>query len=295
MYNEAALALPRVVAERDTQEMETAVAAFIREIKYLRGLSPETVNSYISAIRAFLRYAGVVYPRDITLNAVHNWSEHLATIGISTGARSTYLVGIRQFCIFLNRSGLITVDPRDIIIPKRHDAPRRFVTKEQVDKMILAAGSYRDKAIVSLLFTSGIRCNELVNLNIDDIKGDEFVVKGKGGKVRPCYLSDLTAHYLRLYLAQRDTVNPALFIGTRKRLRLSDTQIRKIVREVGELAGIYDAHPHMLRHGFATHLLNNGCDIESLRKLMGHSQISTTQRYLHVLDKGLRETHHKYF
>ena len=293
LYNEATLLLPCV--EETETGVETAKQQFEQEMRHLRGLSDQTVTSYLNAVNSYCRYADPVYPGKVSITSIHDWSTHLSKLGLSVGSRSSYLIGMRQFVIFLNRSGIANIDPRDILIPKRHDPPREFITKQQVETAILAAGSYRDKAIISLLFCSGIRCSELVGLNHTDIRGDTFVVQGKGGKVRPCYIDERTKTYLTKYFAQRSMDNPALFIGTRKRLRLSATQVRQIVQDAGEFAGIPNLHPHMLRHSFATHLLRNGCDLESLRKLMGHNNISTTQRYLHVTDMGLEETHKKYF
>ena len=161
----------------------------------------------------------------------------------------------------------------------------------------------RDKAILELLFSTGLRVSELCSLDNDlDLKIDEFSIRGKGGKVRVIFLSEDAKRALRAYMKMRKDMDEALFIqlsknkkGEIESLRLSRKAIERIVKEYAIKAGISKkVTPHIIRHCFATDLLSNGADIRSVQMMLGHSNIATTQIYTHVTDKQLREVHKKF-
>jgi site-specific recombinase XerD len=164
----------------------------------------------------------------------------------------------------------------------------------------------RDKAILELLFCSGLRVSELTNLNIEHINltRGEFTVRGKGQKDRPIFLSPEATEWIAVYLKKRTDTLPALFLSdtgkhtastTGNYRRLTPRSIQRIVKKYALLAGITkQVSPHSLRHSFATDLLMNGADIRSVQAMLGHSNISTTQIYTHVTDTHLREIHRNY-
>ena len=180
---------------------------------------------------------------------------------------------------------------------------------EEVQRLFEAAGgmdpkSLRDKAIIELLFSSGLRVSELVNLNRDQVnlKTGEFSVRGKGGKVRVVFISDQAKSALERYIEKRMDVDPALFarIGIKHlekknkadNLRITPRTVQRIVKYYALKAGIVkDVHPHTLRHSFATDLIQNGADIRSVQEMLGHSSVTTTQIYTHVTNKQLKEVH----
>jgi site-specific recombinase XerD len=166
----------------------------------------------------------------------------------------------------------------------------------------------RDRALVTLLFSSGLRVSELAHLNRDHVNTNrrEFTVRGKGQKDRPVFIDGISAAHVEEYLAVRQDSLPALFISYRDNTpqhldtsgdfrRLTPRSIQRIVKKYALKAGITKhVSPHTMRHSFATDLLMNGADLRSVQSLLGHSNISTTQMYTHVTDSHLREVHRKF-
>ena len=149
--------------------------------------------------------------------------------------------------------------------------------------------------ILELLFSTGLRVSELCSLNVDDIdlKKDEFSIRGKGGKIRLVFLSDTAKSTLETYLKKRKDMEEPLFINAGSRVtRLTPRSIQRLIKYYATKAGITKkVTPHVVRHSFATDLLQNGADIRSVQALLGHASITTTQIYTHVTDRGLRTIH----
>jgi site-specific recombinase XerD len=180
---------------------------------------------------------------------------------------------------------------------------------EEVERIFEASAggslkAQRDRAILELLFSSGLRVSELVNLNRDQVnlKTGEFSVRGKGGKVRVVFVSDRAKLALERYMEKRLDIDPALFarVGIKHLekknkaddLRITPRTVQRIVKYYALKAGIVkDVHPHTLRHSFATDLIQNGADIRSVQEMLGHSSVTTTQIYTHVTNKQLKEIH----
>ena len=157
--------------------------------------------------------------------------------------------------------------------------------------------------MLELLFSTGLRVSELCSLNRDlDLSRDEFSIRGKGEKVRVVFLSSEAKQCIKDYLSKRADVDPSLFIQmgrasaqaekTKQGLRLTARSVERIVKRYAAKAGITrKVTPHVIRHSFATDLLENGADLRSVQALLGHSNIATTQVYTHVTDKHLLEVH----
>ena len=162
--------------------------------------------------------------------------------------------------------------------------------------------SLRDKAILELLFSTGLRVSELCSLTSDlDWTADEFSIRGKGGKIRVVFISPEAREARKKYMAARKDMNEALFVqvGTEKRKgessHLTRRSIERIVKHYAVKAGISKkVTPHVIRHSFATDLLQNGADIRSVQVLLGHANIATTQIYTHITDKHLRDVHKRF-
>ena len=165
----------------------------------------------------------------------------------------------------------------------------------------------RDKAILELFFSTGLRLAELCSLNRDlDLSKDEFSIRGKGEKVRVVFLSDSAKSAIKTYLALRKDMDEPMFVqfsrnksvsdGDRNEsARLTPRSIERLVKKYSIIAGISrKVTPHILRHSFATDLLENGADIRSVQVMLGHANIQTTQIYTHVTDKQLKEIHKKF-
>jgi len=165
----------------------------------------------------------------------------------------------------------------------------------------------RDRAMMELLFSTGLRVSELCSLDKDlDLTRDEFAIRGKGDKVRVVFLSEQAKEILKKYLKARDDMDEALFVrvegkigknnlAVKETIRLTPRSVERIVKHYAIKAGISKkVTPHIIRHSFATDLLSNGADLRSVQTLLGHANIATTQVYTHVTDKHLREVHKKF-
>jgi site-specific recombinase XerD len=163
-----------------------------------------------------------------------------------------------------------------------------------------AEDSLRDRSMLELFFSTGLRLSELCSLNRDiDLTKDEFSIRGKGDKVRVVFLSDRAKEKLHDYLKSRKDMAEPLFasesFNETSDARLTPRSIQRIVKYYATKAGISKTvTPHVLRHSFATDLLSNGADMRSVQMMLGHANIATTQVYIHVTDKQLREVHKKF-
>lgn len=224
-----------------------------------------------------------------------------------------HVVVLRSFLKFLAKEDIETVPAEKIEVGKTPTRQVDFLEFDEVERLLRAAGgddlrSRRDRAILELLFSSGLRVSELTSLDRDQVnlKRGEFSVRGKGSKLRVVFLSDTAKTAIERYLEKRLDMDPALFIAIPKKglgkkradsagLRLTERSVQRLVRRYATKAGIVkDVHPHTLRHSFATDLLRNGADIRSVQAMLGHSSITTTQIYTHVTNERLREIHEKF-
>jgi site-specific recombinase XerD len=222
-----------------------------------------------------------------------------------------HVVVLRTFLKFLNKRDFKTLSAEKIEIGKTPDRQVDFLEYDEVVSLLQAAGggdlrTLRDRAILELFFSSGLRISELTNLNRGSINlaKEEFSVRGKGSKLRVVFLSPDARDSLGRYLEKRSDMDEALFIRypkkglenttskTNESLRLTPRTIQRMVKHYAKKAGIVkDVHPHTLRHSFATDLLMNGADIRSVQSMLGHSSITTTQIYTHVTNEHLKEIH----
>lgn len=223
-----------------------------------------------------------------------------------------FLVALRSFFRFLIRKGHDTLSPEQIDLGKTKDRTVKFLHNDEVAKLLNAPAidtlsGKRDKAILELLFSTGLRVSELVSLNHDDVnlKEGEFSVVGKGGKARVVFMTDNATAAVEEYLNHRDDPYKALFVsysGPKPENELDVHARRLTVRSVQRLVDKYRKEagitqrigPHVLRHSFATDLLQHGADLRSVQEMLGHKNISTTQVYTHVTNVRLREVHKKY-
>lgn len=228
--------------------------------------------------------------------------------------QKTFLIAVRAFLKYLIvEEHLKVVNPEQILLGKDEARVPKVLNDDQMQGLFSVQNlnkksGLRDRSLMETLFSTGLRVSELVNLNIDDInlKTGEFVVVGKGRKVRTVYLSDNARKWLRQYITTRhDSYKPLFLRYSGKKmvaddfdgesLRLTSRSIQRLVKKYIMRAGIsVDATPHTLRHTFATGLLREGADLRSVQELLGHSNVSTTQIYTHVTNKQLKDIHTKF-
>jgi site-specific recombinase XerD len=223
-----------------------------------------------------------------------------------------FLVALRSFFRFLIKKGHKVISPEIIELGKMKDRKIKYLQEEEYQKLLNSPDvkdiqGLRDKAILEILFSTGLRVSELVALNKDhvNIEAGEFGIIGKGGRARVVFLSDSAKDWIKKYLDARQDPYRPLFIRysgpkppeglNEEKFRLSVRSIERLVDKYRKQAGIlFTIGPHVLRHSFATDLLQHGADIRSVQEMLGHKNIATTQIYTHVTNKRLKDVHEKY-
>jgi site-specific recombinase XerD len=230
---------------------------------------------------------------------------------LKKSTQNYHLIALRSFLKFLARNDITSLAPEKIELAKQEQRQVEFMEADELNRLLempLKAGeglvALRDKAVLELLFSTGMRVSELSQLQIESInlKRDEFTVRGKGGKLRAVFLSSTAKDALKNYLEKRRDPSPYLFIGhdRAKGGRTNDggltpRSIQRMVERYTKMAGITKhVTPHTLRHTFATDLLLGGADIRSVQSLLGHASITTTQIYTHITNKQMKEVHKKF-
>lgn len=292
--------------------MKQTLDKFLSYLEVERGRSSRTAANYEHYLKEFFAREHITHPAAITEETVRQFRLALNKRDLKRRTQNYYLIALRQFLGWCARTGVQSLAPerielakvgeRDIDIPDLADIERLLnAPLLRPDEHRDYAGQasslrpLRDKTILELLFSTGLRVSELASLNRDslDLSRDEFSVRGKGEKVRLVFLSPNAKTALKTYLAKRGDIEEALFVNTKKEpARLTPRQIQRLIRFYAAKAGIAKkVTPHTLRHFFATDLLINGADLRSVQALLGHSSISTTQIYTHLTDKTLRDVH----
>jgi site-specific recombinase XerD len=293
--------------------MRDALARFVEHLQRQVRASPHTVRAYHRDVAQFLdtveeRSGREAIPADLDVRQVR---AHLATLhgkrASSTMARK--LSALRRFGEFLRREGAVEDNAVALVQnPKRAQRLPVALPVDDVVSMIEAPApddpqARRDRAVLEVLYGAGLRVSECVGLDLSHLRweGERLlvrVIRGKGGKDRIVPLGRPAARALRDYLELRPLlVRPkspaeAVFLGNRGG-RLSDRQVRYLVDRRSTEHAHARISPHGLRHGFATHLLDSGCDLRTIQSLLGHASLSTTQRYTHLTMGRLMDVYEK--
>lgn len=311
------------------QNLEQLKRQFLEYVEIEKGRAIKTVENYKHYLDVFLRRTGAKSPSDITDNAVREfrlWLNRQVTGNnrqtgqtMSRKTQNYYLIAVRAFLKYLARQEIKSLPSERIELAKTPERQLDLITESELKRLldspkpsdkVQGEGSeltyLRDKAILELLFSTGLRVSELCSLTRDiDLSSDELSIMGKGRKVRVVFVSDYAKKILKQYLDARKDMDEALFVQFSKNsktqekkgktLALTRRSIERIVKKYAIKAGISKkVTPHTIRHCFATDLLSNGADLRSVQALLGHANIGTTQIYTHVTDKHLREIHKKF-
>lgn len=183
----------------------------------------------------------------------------------------------------------------DIKVEEEVRLPFSSVDIDKLRTSITGRHAIRDRAIIEVLLSSGVRCAELCDINISDVdiaNQSIHIIKGKGGKGRVVFISDIATEYLRKYLSKRNA-GDALFIS-QKGERICTDSIRRILKKYAKITGVQNVHPHRFRRTFATEMHRRGMDIDEIRKLMGHTEVQTTLRYIYTDMTQLNAVYKKY-
>lgn len=301
--------------------LEELKKEYLEYLEIEKGRSLKTVENYDRYLTRFFDFAKITSPKDINDNVVREFRLWLnrqiardGKLGEETLKKKTqnyYLIALRSFLKYLIRRDVTSLSPDRIELAKVSERHLDLISVEELTRLLNAPDgddlkSLRDKALLELLFSTGLRVSELCSLPRDlDLRKDEFSVRGKGEKVRVVFLSDSAKSAVKKYLAKRADMDDALFVQIPKSKVKSQTSnvssslttrsVERIVAHYAIKAGISKkVTPHVIRHSFATDLLGNGADIRSVQIMLGHASISTTQIYTHVTDKALRDIHKKF-
>ena len=255
------------------------------------GQSAKTEENHYVCLRALLQFFGDREIETLTRKDIRDWKISLDKSRSSATVRN-YIVKLRVVLKHLRQEGYAVLDPDLIPVPKRIEKVPAYLTAEQVDVLINSTKRLKNKAIIALLYASGIRVSELCSLNRGDLKDGTFTVVGKGGYARLCFFDDRARIYIELYLESRKDNNQALFI-TDGGERIRPGVIQETFKSVRKASKL-EANPHTMRHSFATNLMRNGMHIYELSRILGHKNIQTTSVYLHVTDPHLQDSYKKY-
>lgn len=289
------------------------IVDFLEYLEIEQNRSQKTISNYDRYLQRLVEFAGDKDVSKINDDMVRKWriwlARHKDNQGEEMGktTQNYHLIALRSFLKYAAKRDIDTL-PSDKIELARVKRPQiGFLDTDEVERLFNVIDTsnpvgLRDRAMLELLFSSGLRVSELVNLNRDHINLErgEFMVRGKGQKDRPVFISPEAAEAIDLYLKSRNDEYDPLFIhysGSKEDgyTRLTARSVQRLVKRYASLAGITKVvTPHTLRHSFATDLLINGADVRSVQGLLGHSNISTTQIYTHITDPQLRKVHEQF-
>jgi site-specific recombinase XerD len=295
-------------------ELESYIKEYLDYLEVEKNRSPKTVENYRRYLSAFQKAMNAKLIKDLNPESIRRFRLILArkpgedSEFLKKSTQSYYAISIRNFLKYLIKNNIKTaLLPEQIELPKisqrqieiiEYPDLERFLNGPQGDTL----KSLRDKAILEVLFSTGLRISELCSLSrYSDFNRGELTVRGKGSKLRVVFLSDDAKQAIKTYLDKRPDAEEALFVSISKSKnpkvlgRIIPRTVQRLVQFYAKKAGILGkVTPHQLRHQFATDLLMNGADIRSVQALLGHANISTTQIYTHVTNKELKEIHHTF-
>ncbi len=292
-------------------DAETAKRQFLEYIEIERGRAVKTIENYDHYLTRYFSQMHIRKVSDVSEQSIREfrlWLNRQAGTNNGSMKRRTqnyYMIALRAFLKFLRKRDISAISPEKIELAKLPERQLDLITPTELKRLLKAASGpeekgFRNIAMLELLFSTGLRVSELCSLDTDlDLTQDSFSIRGKGDKVRVVFVSPIAKETVSSYLKRRKDMSEALFVniprGSSTPTRLTPRSVERIIKECAIKAGITKkVTPHILRHAFATDLLNNGADIRSVQQLLGHASINTTQIYTHITDSHLREIHKKY-
>ena len=294
------------------------ITQFLEHLEIEKNCSKLTIRDYRHYLEVFNGWYSSTLPHktinDLDLPIVRRYRVYLSNVADDKGrtlkkvTQNYYVIALRSFLRFLIKNDIKTLEPSKIDLPRTESRSLKFLEREQIEQLVTTPDTSteegaRDRTIMELLFSTGLRVSELVKLNHSQINLErrEFGVIGKGGKARIVFISDRAADWISQYMSMRKDGFKPLFIRYSgkvieddggEKMRLTARSVERIVKKYVRRARLpVDATVHTLRHSFATDLLTNGADIRSVQEMLGHKNIATTQIYTHITNKQLRDVH----
>lgn len=308
--------------KKEDYSLRRLIKKYLSHIEIERNYSKYTIRNYRHYLKVFKEWFENKYEQEyierLTAEMVQEYRLYLSRHENEKGKRlspttqSYYIIALRAFLKFLAKRGIESLSPEKIDLPKSESRQVKFLNRDQVERLLRIPDvsdelGLRDRTILEVLFSTGLRVSELAKLNRDqiDLKSKEFGIIGKGRRARIVFLSSRAIEWLKRYLSARDDQFKPLWIRysgkkvevvtSGESLRLSVRSIQRMVEKYRKMAGLpIKVSPHVLRHSFATTLLSSGADLRSVQELLGHKNVATTQIYTHVTNPQLKKIHEKY-
>jgi site-specific recombinase XerD len=268
-----------------------------------RNQSRKTEEHHEVAKKSLLNYVGDIPLCNLTFEHIRQWKQSMEVRHLATDTIRGYLIRTRMVLKYAKEKGHACLDYERILLSRRGQKIPSFISPEEVQRLIDVQDTpgakhilrIRNKAVIALLFSSGIRVSELCSMNRLHVKNDFFTILGKGEAAAPSFIDKRARGYIDEYLNKRQDNNQALFVSDLNKKRITPGNVQEILKNARRKAGLVErVTPHTLRHSFATDLLRNGCNLRYVQALMHHKDISTTMIYTHVVDEELHGLYERY-
>lgn len=284
--------------------MREYILKFIEELQFEKGYSNLTINGYLKDLDLFLEFLyenNIKNFNNIKYQDVRLYLNYLHDLKYNNKTISRHISSLRSFFKYLKVNNIIYDNPMVLISnPKLDKKLPKYLNNFQIESLLNAYDNnnylgIRNSLILEVLYSTGIRVSEITNIKLNDLSLTNSSIKicGKGNKERIVYFGSICSNLLNLYLKNsynKLNINNLEYLFLSKTgKKINDREIRKIVDDAASIANIkMKISPHVLRHTFATHMLNEGADLRSVQELLGHENLSTTQVYTHVTDERIR-------
>lgn len=280
-------------------QLDNNINNYLNYLKYERKLSE---NTYLSYKYNFIQIKKFFDNKKIEELDQDDIRKFLYSLDKNSKTKAHYITVLKNYYYYLIDENVIKINPcEDVRMPKIEKKLPKYLTVEEVNKLLDISLrnpiDYRNKAMLEVLYASGIRISELLDLKLSNYYKDESCIKvmGKGSKERIVPLADITIKYLDLYINEyrnfilKSKISEYIFVNYNGN-RMTRQGFFKILKQICKSSGINkEISPHILRHSFATHLLNNGADLRIIQELLGHENISTTEIYSHVSSEKIKK------
>lgn len=283
-------------------------AGFLNYLRVEKGLSANTLEAYERDLRKLQQFVELEGKDPLSLGQsdLTKFVQYLHESGLGSRSVARALVTVRNLYRFFLLDGRLARDPSaNIGTPKSWQLLPKFLLPEEVEQLLTAPDTddetgLRDRAMLEVLYATGLRVSELLSLKLSSVDLDYGYLRtlGKGARERTVPLGQTAIAWIKRYIIIRRRLlgekESSLLFVSRKGQPLSRQSLWKLVAAYAKKARIGHVSPHMLRHSFATHLLENGADLRSVQAMLGHSNISTTQVYTHITDERVRDTYKRF-
>ena len=296
---------------RATGDGHSEVAGYLDELRVSRRLSANTILAYQRDLDRLVAFADRLdrAPDTLDRHDLEAFVRQFMSSGLSPRSVARLVACVRGFYRFLVLDGHLPSSPADDLrAPRSWPALPRFLSIDQVDLLLSQPDAntpvgVRDRALLELLYATGMRVTELVSLEVGDVRLEDgfLTCLGKGAKERVVPIGRVATDWVRRYVASarpallKGRASVFLFVNARGGLSLSRVGFWKIIKKYGRQAGLtQELSPHVVRHSFATHLLERGADLRMIQTLLGHADLSTTQIYTHILEARLKAVYDEF-